>query len=79
MQEVRSNRSGITPAVPENLNDPPRHPRAPAAPPRHPRAPRCQTCSRAMRARMLIPGEREDQVTYRCERCRAEVICTMAR
>jgi hypothetical protein len=27
-----------------------------------------------MRVRLLVPDEHEDQVTYRCDRCRAEVI-----
>jgi hypothetical protein len=27
-----------------------------------------------MRVRLLVPAEHEDQVTYRCDRCRAEVI-----
>jgi hypothetical protein len=41
-------------------------------------APRCPKCPGAMRVCLLIPGELEERVTYRCERCRAEVICTVA-
>jgi hypothetical protein len=27
-----------------------------------------------MRVRLLVPGEHEDEVIYRCDKCRAEVI-----
>ena len=37
-------------------------------------APRCPTCSVIMRVRLLVPGEHEEQVTYHCDKCRAEVI-----
>jgi hypothetical protein len=42
-------------------------------------APKCPTCSVVMRVRLLIPGVREDEVTYRCDKCRAEVICPAVR
>jgi hypothetical protein len=37
-------------------------------------APRCPTCSLVMRVLLVLPDEHEDQVTYRCDKCRAEVI-----
>jgi hypothetical protein len=36
--------------------------------------PRCPTCSLVMRVLLVLPDEHEDQVTYRCDKCRAEVI-----
>jgi hypothetical protein len=43
------------------------------------RPPQCPKCSRPMGARMLIPGSGQDPVTYRCDKCRAEVIRTVPR
>jgi tRNA(Ile2) C34 agmatinyltransferase TiaS len=62
---------------------PPANPDAQAAPPHLPRslashnAPRCPRCSVAMR--LLVPGEHEDQVIYRCDKCGAEVIRVVVR
>jgi hypothetical protein len=61
----------MTPPDPEGRDEPERRPRSLAS---H-NAPICPKCSVVMRVRMLIPGNLEDEVTYRCTRCRAEVIC----
>jgi hypothetical protein len=65
----------MTPPDPEGRDAPERPPRSLAS---H-NAPICPKCSVVMRVRMLILGDHEDQVTYRYDKCRAEVVRSVPR
>jgi hypothetical protein len=68
--QARADRAMSSPTDPDVPRAPQHLPRSLAS---H-NAPRCPTCAVVMRVRLLVPDEHEDQVTYRCDRCRAEVI-----
>ena len=42
-------------------------------------APKCTRCRAPMKVRILFPGRRVDDVTYRCEECGAEVMLSVPR
>jgi hypothetical protein len=42
-------------------------------------APQCARCRRLMKVRILFPGRKADDVTYRCEECGEEVVRSVAR
>jgi transposase-like protein len=37
-------------------------------------APQCPRCNKPMKVRVLLPGRTFDDVLYRCEECRDEVV-----
>jgi hypothetical protein len=42
-------------------------------------APQCARCRKPMKVRILFPGRKVDDVTYRCEECGAEVLQSVPR
>jgi hypothetical protein len=38
-------------------------------------APQCARCCTLMKVRILLPGRKVDDVTYRCEECGAQRSC----
>jgi len=42
-------------------------------------APRCARCKARMKVCILIPGRKVDDVSYRCEKCGAEVMRSVPR
>ena len=42
-------------------------------------APQCARCRKLMKVRILFPGRKVDDVTYRCEECGAEVLRSVPR
>jgi predicted SprT family Zn-dependent metalloprotease len=42
-------------------------------------APQCVRCKALMKVRILIPGRKVDDVSYRCEKCGGEVIRSVPR
>jgi predicted SprT family Zn-dependent metalloprotease len=42
-------------------------------------APKCAQCKALMKVRILIPGRKVDDVAYRCEKCREEVMRSVPR
>jgi len=42
-------------------------------------APKCARCRTLMKVRILIPGRKVDDVSYRCEKCGAEVMQSVPR
>jgi hypothetical protein len=42
-------------------------------------APPCARCRKPMKVRILFPGRKVDDVTYRCEECGAEALRSVPR
>ena len=42
-------------------------------------APLCARCRKPMKVRILFPGRKVDDVTYRCEKCGGEVMRSVPR
>jgi predicted SprT family Zn-dependent metalloprotease len=42
-------------------------------------APQCARCKALMKVRILIPGRKVDDVSYRCEKCGGEVMRSVPR